>query len=492
MKDKQGYSWIPAATNYWSFGGLGIYVRYRRSKSRVITLKQRTARFCHVLCPDRELIFTWDANKEPTFYPAGQGFDEFVSYNMLDDHVINKMGFDYVMVNYAHTEQSKGSALNRTKGTPTNSNATIISDSGGFQFATGVASTINPVHLVKWYNDNTDAGMILDVPLVIFDDPKLVERAARVQAMNNELMLRNKSDTTELINILHGTTNDNLEMYRDIVERPDIQRIALAGAYRRTLLSCSEYMCNIMLHGPRYKQYHLLGVFGAPQVALMAAMANLGDNPPHVTSDSTTHIQSSKNHAYHYHYDIFKTHKRLLFGLRGSLPNVHNTLPCNCPVCSVVKYQDIFGYLPGQMIMNLVAIHNATILHKYGNILQDAVRTLPYSKYVDLVMQQMKHINSDDISDLRIALDYINITVNESQTKANKKYKSFLNKHVNGFTEDKFKVGLFGSKDELTTKLSHSKRYQRMVSVIDTLEKQAYELLGTSRPKGNRKKILVE
>jgi queuine/archaeosine tRNA-ribosyltransferase len=475
QKKKSGYMWVPAATNYMAFGGLGIYVKYKGGPNRIL-IKEQTSRYCHVVCPDRELIFTWDTNRELSFYPAGSGFHEFVSFNMLDDHVCHKLGFEYVMANYVHTSSAtKGSADNRTQGRPKHSNLTILSDSGGFQYMTEVADLINPIELVKWYNSNVDAGMALDLPISI-SDTELVKRAAKVQKKNLQLMLKYKAPHVELLNIIQGVTNEEARLYRSIVERPDINRVALGGVYRRQLVPGIEYISDLTHTGQKYDQYHILGVFSTPHVASMVALSNLGDKPPHITSDSTTHIQSAKNHAYHHHYDLYKTHKRILFGLNGTKPNTYNTLPCQCAVCTVVKYQDIFGFLPGQMIMNLVAIHNANVFKKYVNIIQDAVQSLPYHEFTDLIVKQVSHIKSENALDTRIALDYVYRVTQDGPKAAKKYYANHVNKtnnHItNAFKDANTKVGIFGTGTDPTKTLSKSAEKTRLYKILSDMERQ--------------------
>lgn len=475
IPQKQGYMWVPAATNYMSFGGLGIFIKYKPGPNR-IKVKEHSSKYCHVICPDRELIFTWDTHTEHAFYPAGSGFNEFVSFNMLDDHVCRKLGFEYVMANYVHTSSGlKGSACNRTVGKPKNSDLVILSDSGGFQYMTEVADLINPIELVTWYNSNVDAGMALDLPISIAD-PELTKRAAKVQKRNLQLMLKHKAPHVELLNIIQGVTNEEAREYRAIVETDKVNRVALGGVYRRQLVPGIEYISDVTHTGQKYDQYHILGVFSTPHVAAMVALSNLGDNPPHITSDSTTHIQSAKNHAYHHHYDLFKTHKRILFGLNGTKPNTFNTLPCQCAVCSVVKYQDIFGFLPGQMIMNLVSIHNANVFKKYVNIIQDAVQSLPYHEYTELIVKQVSHIKSENALDTKIALDYVYRVAQDGPKAAKKYYANHINKtnnHItNAFKDQNHKVGLFGVGTDATKTISKSEERKRLYKILHDMERQ--------------------
>lgn len=479
---KDGYFWIPAATNYNSFGGLGIYVKYKGGQKNRILVKEHTSKFCHVVCPDRELIFTWDNHSDSAFYPAGMGFNEFVSYNMLDDSVCNKLGFEYVMTNYVHISNKSGVALNRTKGAPEGTKLTILSDSGGFQYSTGVTDLINPIDLVNFYNKNVDAGMALDLPLSV-SDIELTKRAAKIQAKNLDIILQHKAPHVDILNIVQGVTNEEAAVYRDIVEREGTPRLALGGVYRRPLIPGIDYVLDsIFTSKHRYSQYHILGVFGVSHVASLIAISNLGDNAPHVTSDSTSHIQSAMSHSYHHHYDFYKSHKRIAFGLKGTSPNVHNQLPCQCSVCSIVRYQDILGFLPGQMIMNLAAIHNAHVFNKYTRMMQDAIQSLSYHDFVALVVKHIAHNNSDEAKNARIALDYVNRYINDTPKAAKHKYKEFLsNKSGAGkvkrvFADGNLNVGLFGVGQNVSNTLSKPKEIARLHKILDDMEHQINNL----------------
>lgn len=473
-----GFNWVPAANLFSAFGGLGVYVKYKGGKKNKILIKHHSSRSCHLICPDRELLFTWENQYADAYYPAGMDFDEYVSFNTLNDSVCHKMDLKYVMTNFVHVDNTNGAADNRTQGRPEGSNVTLLSDSGGFQFSTGVVGAVNPLEMIKFYNRNVDAGMCLDVPITV-PSRQLIQRAGALQAKNLDLLMQHKADHVDILNILHGATNEEAEEYREIVERPDVDRIAMAGLYRRSIVSGADYIWNTTRNGQRYKQYHLLGIFSNSHLAMMVAAANLGDSPPHITSDSTSHIQSAKNHTYHYHYDVFKTHGRMLFGARGSIPNVHNFLPCHCPVCETIKYTDILGFLPGQMVMNLTALHNAHTFSRYTQMLQESFRQLPWNQYVDLVKAQLSHLKSKDSKEVLMSLDFLYRAANDGLESARKHYAPQIKQYNSRFSEegDTAKVGLFGSGQDATKTKSRKKEIARINSILDTMEKQYDDIM---------------
>lgn len=471
-----GFNWVPAANLFSAFGGLGIYVKYKGGKKNKILIKHHTAKSCHLICPDRELLFTWENQYADAYYPAGMGFHEYVSLNTLDDTVCKKMGIKYAMTNFVHVDDTAGAANNRTQGRPPNSDVTMLSDSGGFQFSTGVVGAVNPLEMIKFYNKNVDAGMCLDVPLTV-PSRQLVQRAGALQAKNLELLVKHKANHVDLLNILHGATNEEAEEYREIVERPDVDRLAMAGLYRRGIVSGADYIWNTTRNGQRYKQYHMLGIFSNSHLAMMVAAANLGDNPPHITSDSTSHIQSAKNRTYHYHLDVYKTHGRALFGAKGSIPNVHNTLPCHCPVCETVKYSDVLGFLPGQMMMSLTSVHNAYTFIKYTQMLQDACRQLPWAEYVELVTAQLSHLKSRDSKEVLMSLDFLYRAAHDGLASARKHYPTQIKQYNSRFSDGKEKVGLFGSGQEPTETRSRKQEIARINAILDTMEQQHEDIV---------------
>lgn len=459
-----GYCWMPASATYNPYGGFGIYIKYAKSKHQHhIKIKEMSSQRVHLVCPDREIYMTASMQHDDTWYP--HGFDEYLDFNILHDPAAHAMGLKYVMPNFVHCQGKNASAENRVHGRG-KSELTILSDSGGFQFSTGVVDSINPQQLMEWYGRNVDAGMVLDVPLTVSDD-KLIVKCGNVQARNNKILMGLKPDHVELVNIFHGINLKDITKYREIVERPDINRVAVAGMYRYELVTMCDYLYELTRTGQRYSQYHLLGFSSVTRIPLIVALANKGQFPPHITSDSTTHIQTASNRQY-----MTQTHnlgRRLNIGIsEGLVPNTGSHLPCHCPVCKAIKYRDIMSFMPSHIVKQAMSYHNMYEMNRLINSLQEAIKNLKHHEYVDYIVKNLRATKGEFVQQLKPALDYIHVASEEGQTKARKKFKSLLGLNFTRYSDDT-NVGLFGSKEGKT----HSSEIQRLNSIADRLDKQA-------------------
>lgn len=459
-----GYRFVFAANLYKSFGGYSIYLKYKRGNPGEIVLKDYTSTHAWFICPDREIVIVRNNQELGAFYPMGESFDEVYDFNNFNDEAARAMGIEYAMTNFVHTT---GSVKNRRLESTVAEEHRIhmLSDSGGLQLSRDTTGLIHPKDLITFYNNNVDAGMCLDIPLVV-SDSKITERAARLQKKNNEIMLKH-SEGVELINIFHGHSVEDRKLYRDIVEDERINRVAIGGLHRQHLLTSVNTIYNTVLGGKkRYKQYHMLGIFGAAYIPLMVKIANSGENPPHITSDSTSHIQSASNKAYHFQWDITSTSKRLAIGTRATIPNTERHLPCQCAICRVIKYTDILAFGPNRVVLELLALHNGLEMSRYSLQLEEACKQLPPSEYNKLVATQLKR--HPELKEVMACLDFIDITVKHGQKDAKKKYENSLNR---GRTSKQMQIPaktLFGDDSEAMLQ----KKHDHVVNLLTKLENQ--------------------
>ena len=415
---RSGYSFVAAANLYKNYGGLAIYARFRKTGNPHISIKECGKNFIWYECPDRELLLVRDSFAADSFRP--HGFDLCVDLNTFNDQVSESLGLEYVMTNYTHDRVN----TNRGAVKPANRKVQILSDSGGLQVIRDTVDIINPLDLISFYNTTVDAGMVLDLPLLV-QDSALAKKAGDIQRRSNNVLLKNRRPGVELINIFHGTTIEDRKRYRGYVEDENIERVAIGGLLRMSYITGVNVIYE-MLKGKRYSQYHALGVFALPYLALLVKIANSGDNPPHITSDSTSHVQASLNNVYHVQYSDSHPMNRIPIGSKSSASaNRYIYLQCDCPVCHTLKYRDIFSF--GHNRFNgFLALHNAIEMARYTSSLQEACRQLSPSQYNKYVMHQLK--NSQDKHELHLALDYIDVVVHDGLAKAQKKYQSHLNK----------------------------------------------------------------
>ena len=439
---KNGYAFVAAASLYRNFGGLSIYVKYKSGPSKII-VKAKTGSYIWFICPDRELVLVQNNYNMDAFYPWADGFDECINFNLFQDNVAKRLGISQIMTNFVH---SKGTANSRlaARFSPED-RITILSDSGGLQLARDVLSGIHPKELAEFYKNNVDAGMVLDVPLFGLEDAALLKRAATLQRRNTEVMLEHCGEV-ELLNIFHGKSYEERQSFRAIVETPEINRCAIGGVSHDPLLTSVNSIYSLVNSGQRYKQYHVLGIFIATHIPVLVKLANAGENPPFITSDSTSHIQSASNRAYHYQFDVLHTSKRIAIGTRGAVLSSLRQLPCQCLVCTTIKYTDILAFGEGRIVTELLSVHNAIEMSRYSDQLQLAATELSPREYNQVVKAQLK--KHPRLKEVEAALDFIDIAATKGIKTARGKYAgSLAKKH----TVSNQGLGLF--KNENTTEL---------------------------------------
>jgi hypothetical protein len=411
----KGYKFVAAATMFKKFAGLGVYVKFKKSKESSIYVKNASKDHVHYICPDREVVLTVQDFNSASFRP--DGFDKYLNLNMLQDEVAKGLDIDYVMTNYEHDREVYHRRDRK------NPQIQVLSDSGGLQLVRGVTDYINPLDLIDYYNKNVDAGMSLDVP-VWFDGGKIAHRAAMVQKRNNEIMLEKALPGVELINIIQGSTVEDRKRHRDLVHDDRITRCALGGFnYIHPLTGVN--LVYEMMDAFKYKQYHILGVFSIPYISLFVKMANTGEKP-HITSDATSHIQEAMASGYFYRANEANIMVRMPLGiLGGSMQNSAMSLACSCAICSTIKYRDIMAFGHSRFFAFLAA-HNAGKITEYANTLEYACKNLTPSQYNKYVMDQLR--KNKDAKELRMALDFIDVAADSGLKKAQAKYKNWIHK----------------------------------------------------------------
>ena len=457
-----GYSFVAAATLYRSFAGLTVYVKYK-SGSNTIKVKRRGTGYLWLECPDRELVIVKNSYNVDAFYPWANSFDEAYDFNLFNDKAAKALEIEYIMTNFAHSAATKNPRI--TARTDPSQRIQVLSDSGGLQLSRDVAALIHPERLIEFYNNNVDAGMVLDIPLVV-QDSKIAERAARLQKRNTDIMLAG-SKGVELINIFHGHSDHDRQVYREIVEDERINRVAMAALHRQGLLTCVDTVYRTIYGSKkRYNQYHALGVYISAYIPLFVKIANTGENPIHLTSDSTSHIQSASNKAYHFQFDIYHNSKRIPIGSRGSIPNSQKIFPCQCPVCKTLKYMDVLAFGENSFTLELLSIHNAIEMTRYAKQLQEACRSMSSREFNQLVVTQLKR--NPELAEVKQCLDFIDIHAEHGIKAARKKYEPFLNRGRVAKNSNAVVKPLFGEMEVEDT----AKKHEHIKNLLSRMEQQ--------------------
>lgn len=437
------YQFINAAFNWKSFAGMGIYVRYKAGPNK-ITVRRFEGQVVLIDCPDRQLLMVKDANAENGTVPWSIGacsFDEYVDLNMWEPHVAKAFGIQSFMTNYLYTEQSF-CPNNRIMGRPKDA-PLVVTDSGGFQMVMQKVEYINPLHLVDHYNRNVDIGVVLDVPTMGIVDDKTQKRAGKVQALNTDLMMKNKRADLQLMNVMHGHNEEQRITFREIVERPDITKVCIGGSPDATITSSTDMIAWYMLTGQKYDQYHALGVYQPPSMLPLARLANIPQFEGLVTSDASTALQSANHKMYHKQQEQFGPMCRIMLGDKNNVPSTMSFLPCQCPVCATIKYADVLAVLDSGMIRHMLFLHNVWEIQRFSHVVNDMARETSEKEYRLFTKAVLKN-STDRLKATLQAIDYVEVVGKSGLEEARRRFKaSIVPRSIwsSGLTNSLFKEG---------------------------------------------------
>ncbi|QJT70972.1 TGT domain-containing protein [Vibrio phage vB_VcorM_GR7B] len=437
------YNLVPAGLFSVNHSGMGLYVRYCKNPNR-IDVVEMSPRHVYIKCPDRDLYLVSAAHHASHLRPSAGTYDKYVNLSLFHD--LNAVDHDipYYMVNYTQSlgKEDKSHGNRRLDPRPIGEKQSkIISDSGGFQILMGRTEYIDPLQIIQWYNENVDVGLILDIPTFVNKDG-LLDRLARIQQKNTQIMLDNKRDTLELMNIFHGHTPEDVRKFREITEHPDINRLAFGASYLDTVMSSLGKIAEMMHTGKKYDQYHMLGVANLKQVYPLIYMAKKGF-APEISSDASTWLQESTSKGYYHQEHISEPPGFIKMFDKVNAPSPYNTLPCNCPVCSNIKYTDALSVINGNVTTFLMAHHN---MYAYNNVVQamkGIMAEASLKEIKELVARQFRTRSGKD--EALKSFDFIESISEHGVDSSYKKFGYYLNSMKSNMSSNKT---LFGKEEE--------------------------------------------
>jgi hypothetical protein len=259
---------------------------------------------------------------------------------------------------------------------------------------------IDPYEVTKWYNENTDLGIVLDIPASGVGED-ILKRSAKVQRANTKVMLAEKEKHVELINVVHGNNIDAYKKFFDIVHDDEVNRLCMANAYSGHAVNAVGDMLSMFMDKDvmkHYKHYHILGVYNVSVIPLYIWLANHSMKDKLITSDASSYLYSALGHHVYLQRTPLHPPEPLAFGYDSGVrhSNPHRQLSCCCPVCKTVKYSDIFGMLSGGTLSFVLAHHNIYENCRYAAMMDDYARQLPPAEYREMMRKQLESHNSRD------------------------------------------------------------------------------------------------
>ena len=479
---KDIYQFIPAAICPKEHGSNGIYVKYHPFREVAPYRKLYTPQGIWIDTPDRELYIVSDAGREGNTRPLNENYDEYISLSPL--HLTaNDLNIKWSMVNYLqntnkeydHNYMEKYSSLPEG-----DRKFKIMSDSGGFQLGRGSINFINPEELAHWYHKNCDVGMSMDIPTGVHTDRSLLKTSAKIQQMNNNQMkgiLKGLNSKTEIMNVIHGLNEKEQVEYHKAIFDPDLKKVSIAGMYRRSIFHATDLVYKLMFSdvGKHYDQVHILGVFNnkiLPVYIWMFKLLNKSSKTHKLmTSDASTAIQQALSRTYllitEYDQSYYYQHLGLT-NQRGhaksiNIPSAFRTLNCCCPVCSAVKYTDVFSFFHGRALIDALTIHNMWQMCQYGDYMNTMAQSLDFKDYRELVKRQIGKRAPRDTLD---ALDFVQNAYIGGVDKAEKKFSIYAGNTVKQYQTN----SLFGDSaaGEAETAFVAADRNHKLEEIFET------------------------
>jgi len=301
----------------------------------------------------------------------------------------------------------------------------LFGDSGGFQIVT-MGKYINPIDVLRWQEANCQIGLILDCPpydiapdTFFFGNLKDFDLNMKRTADNTNIAYNNRKTDMKLVGVVQGDNWDRLTKWFNnmnqnmdgwsIKPNPSYEplKVAMAGAFA--------------IENFPDKPLHILQVSGINTMAIAVYISKYFK--PQVTFDSSSYARGAMGREY---LIPFSLSQKLIFGNNGHRVD---KLPCMCPVCSVIKPEELWaeGSMPGA----LISLHNLYWYITYSYTLQSLL------KYDDLYMDFVKKICNDKVIRAMEYLDYYMET--KDIEKANMKYSQVM-KSAGEYTQSSFRI----------------------------------------------------
>lgn len=424
------FSYIPAGLDTSQEAPTTLYVKYGNFGNTMKVLKQNS-RILQLQLPDRILTFTQDSDK--LSHTKIYDWDECLPISPFHKTSDNIDYPEIAMINYvANYGKFSKSAQSCKKGKDPN-RLKIVCDSGGYQVAVGRVDYIDTANLANFYNKNADLGIVLDIPLYNNIDISTLTYAAKTQRQNTNKLIDNLDGSVELINVCHGYEPDKYKRYLDIVDDDRIDRLCIGGLNTSsTIVGCiSSFIQIVSNYKDRYKHFHILGIYNP---AILASFIYLAENAfPDImiTSDSSTPLQSARSGMYHLQREFNRSPERLQIG------SIHNNLSffnpnrltcCQCAVCRLVKYMDVFSFMLSNPVIRCLTIHNISEIYRTLMSIATLSRNLSFKDYRAVILKMLGTHSGKNVCSL--GLDYVESYMNDGLQKADTRFKPYFSQGI--------------------------------------------------------------
>jgi hypothetical protein len=424
-----------------------IYVRYKpaskQNYDQNVKVLSADIDYVHFDLPDRELMFSKNnfalgegrpLNKIGGSEPWHKAISLTPATSVSDD-----LPFDRYMINpHAYTDRTE--LRIRDPKTVYDSNKIIISDSSGFQLGHGFSLFIHPGDLAKFYNNNADEGVTLDIPSRKFgDDKEILKYTAHVQNMNTTYLKDRVRKDFRIATVIHGLNLDLMDYFRERIESydSDFPIACVSGMLRFNLVEIAHRTLYAINKGPKYQQYHMLGVGDPIVMALLSYIAYMYKKAGRdilLTADSSTPIMCASNMVYFSQSSYYSGLLRTKFGIKldankeapgGRIANPHRRFASSDPISQVIGgYQDVISAYNIAATRTYIKYLNHMEINRYLNLMCHYANVLPHREYKQLLAEQFKR--SAHGHALAMAMDYLEMAFNDGMEKAFIRFKYYM------------------------------------------------------------------
>jgi hypothetical protein len=412
-----------------------LWVRYKTQKERAKASKffeaSATALGVYIDTPDRELYFDRAGHMSNHDRPL-RNWDKCVSLG-LHWATSNDIPGDRFMINHtSYTSRDHKMRLRSDFPKHIQTKKIVICDSGGFQLRSGKESWIDPEGLAKFYTDYVDEGVTLDIPIPTYNR-ELLTRMLKVQENNSKVLLENVGPDVRLANVAHGLDyNDFMFVRENLWEDERMDMLCIPSSVMMPELKSIDRLLYHITHGMKYRQYHLLGIYQTSwlSIAIKAVVEYnkiSGRKPILLTSDASSGIYSANALRYHRQPVPYRSVARWAIGTvveaGGHQHSPHNTLTCQCMVCSNVKYTDVFKLAGDINTSTWLTRHNEQETIRWARMMEDAAIAMPTKDYIQFCLTQIPVKGKNSVIE---AFKYLEMFLQEGWEATHKKFKHKL------------------------------------------------------------------
>jgi hypothetical protein len=239
-------------------------------------------------------------------------------------------------------------------------NNIMLGDSGGYQIATGAIDIANRekfvIEIFKWLEKNTNYALNIDIPLYINVDKDSSVASwskydkIKISKEHFDYFQKNQSGSTKFLNVLHGRTYEDLCLWYDFCKDYSFTGGWALGSANIDIFYILQSFF-FMYHNGEFEKIknkqNLIHILGMSKVDLMICIEYLQKKLNEENSNiSLTYDSSTPSIAAGMgSYFLSTTYEKIKYlNLNRELEvNLNSPLPCSCPVCKGLTYNDFYG-----------------------------------------------------------------------------------------------------------------------------------------------------